>query len=86
VIHSSAVLTCCPIPRLVLTIGVCKLCSSDPADLQNSHGLPAGVYRILRDGKEKNPNLCVAKIKNEMMYELGLAHAMKMPVILITNG
>ena len=34
----------------------CKLCLQQVARLEKSHFLPAGVYRILRDGAEKNPN------------------------------
>ena len=36
--------------------GRCKLCLKDKIDLQNSHFLPAGIYRRLRDDKEANPN------------------------------
>ena len=34
----------------------CKLCLRNGVNLENSHFLPAGVYRILRDDMEKNPN------------------------------
>jgi hypothetical protein len=37
-------------------IGKCKLCLRDGVDLQQSHFLSAGIYRILRDRGEKNPN------------------------------
>jgi hypothetical protein len=36
--------------------GRCKLCLKDMVDLQVSHFLPAGIYRILRDVTEGNPN------------------------------
>src|SRR5664279_338300 len=39
-----------------LMSGQCKLCLQDPANLQNSNGIPAGIYKILRDSDEKNPN------------------------------
>ena len=35
--------------------GRCKLCLQD-LNLRDSHYLPAGIYKILRDVKEKNPN------------------------------
>jgi hypothetical protein len=34
----------------------CKLCLRHVDKLEDSHFLPAGIYRILRDDKEKNPN------------------------------
>jgi hypothetical protein len=34
----------------------CKLCLRHVPRLEKSHFLPAGVYRILRDDGEKNPN------------------------------
>jgi hypothetical protein len=37
-------------------VGKCKLCLRDGVDLQLSHLNPAGVYRVLRDDTEKNPN------------------------------
>lgn len=37
-------------------IGTCRLCLLEGSDLQWSHGVPAGIYRILRDDKAKNPN------------------------------
>ena len=37
-------------------MGQCRLCLQDSVNLQNSHFLPAGIYRILRDKSEKNPN------------------------------
>ena len=37
-------------------MGQCKLCRKDFDRLEKSHFLPAGVYRILRDEAEKNPN------------------------------
>jgi hypothetical protein len=37
-------------------IGKCKLCLRDGVDLQQSHFLPAGIYRILRDDGVENPN------------------------------
>jgi len=37
-------------------VGVCALCHRDDQELQNSHFLPAGVYRATRDGTQDNPN------------------------------
>jgi hypothetical protein len=34
----------------------CKLCLQNVERLEESHFLSAGIYRILRDDKEKNPN------------------------------
>ena len=34
----------------------CKLCLQRVASLEDSHFLSAGIYRILRDDNEKNPN------------------------------
>jgi len=34
----------------------CKLCLQHVASLEDSHFLSAGIYRILRDDNEKNPN------------------------------
>jgi hypothetical protein len=34
----------------------CKLCLQSVASLRESHFLSAGIYRILRDDNEKNPN------------------------------
>ena len=34
----------------------CKLCLQSVAPLRDSHFLSAGIYRILRDDNEKNPN------------------------------
>jgi len=42
--------------RAALMIGRCKLCLEDEVDLKDSHFLPAGIYRLLRDETEKNPN------------------------------
>lgn len=39
-----------------MKIGKCKLCLVDGLELQNSHFLPKGVYRILRDDGAPNPN------------------------------
>ncbi len=39
-------------------MGRCKLCLRDAVNLQDSHFLPAGIYRILRDEGETNPNPC----------------------------
>jgi hypothetical protein len=36
--------------------GQCKLCLKEDVELQVSHFLPKGIYRILRDANEKNPN------------------------------
>ena len=41
--------------REAIMTGQCKLCLQHK-NLQKSHFLPAGIYRILRDEKEKNPN------------------------------
>jgi hypothetical protein len=37
-------------------IGQCKLCLNPTTELQKSHYLSAGIYRILRDDTDKNPN------------------------------
>jgi len=37
-------------------VGKCKLCQRDGVTLQKSHFLPAGIYKILREDGEKNPN------------------------------
>ena len=37
-------------------IGACPLCTRDGQELQNSHYQPAGVYRVLRDETQGNPN------------------------------
>lgn len=37
-------------------LGKCNLCLRDPIDLEDSHFLSAGIYRILRDDGDKNPN------------------------------
>ena len=34
----------------------CKLCLQHVASLEDSHFLSAGIYRVLRDEREKNPN------------------------------
>ncbi len=34
----------------------CRLCLRDVANLEDSHYISAGIYRILRDETEKNPN------------------------------
>jgi len=39
-----------------MKIGKCKLCLGDGLELQDSHFLPKGVYRILRDDDAANPN------------------------------
>jgi hypothetical protein len=36
--------------------GKCKLCLQEGIELRVSHGVPVGVYRILRDDNAKNPN------------------------------
>lgn len=36
--------------------GKCKLCLRDGMDLQQSHFVPAAIYRILRSENAKNPN------------------------------
>jgi hypothetical protein len=37
--------------------GQCRLCLRSPVELKNSHFMPAGVYRLLRDeSSTKNPN------------------------------
>ncbi len=37
-------------------IGQCKLCLEDAVSLQESHFLSKGIYKVLRDDNEKNPN------------------------------
>jgi hypothetical protein len=40
-------------------IGQCRLCLTDAVELQRSHGIPAAVYRALRDDPDDegpNPN------------------------------
>jgi hypothetical protein len=37
-------------------VGTCRLCLSNHVALQKSHFIPAGLYRILREPKLKNPN------------------------------
>jgi len=37
-------------------LGKCKLCLREAVELQQSHFLPAGIYRTLRDDAEQNPN------------------------------
>jgi len=39
-----------------MKIGKCKLCLADGVELQDSHFLPKGVYKILRDDDAANPN------------------------------
>jgi hypothetical protein len=39
-----------------MKIGKCKLCLADGVELQDSHFLPKGVYRILRDDGAPNPH------------------------------
>ena len=39
-----------------MSIGKCKLCLLDGMDLQESHFLSAGIYRLLRGDGEPNPN------------------------------
>lgn len=38
-----------------MSIGICKLCL-EQKDLQNSHLIPAAMYRYIRDPSTKNPN------------------------------
>jgi hypothetical protein len=40
----------------MMRIGRCPLCRRDGHELQDSHFQPAGVYRVLRDETESNPN------------------------------
>lgn len=37
-------------------LGTCKLCLRDGVELRDSHFVPAGVYRILREESSKNPH------------------------------
>jgi len=37
-------------------IGKCMLCHRDEQELQKSHFLPTGVYRLTRDQTKSNPN------------------------------
>jgi hypothetical protein len=37
-------------------IGLCALCRQEGQELQASHFLPAGVYRVLRDESQDNPD------------------------------
>ena len=37
-------------------IGLCRLCLNPSANLRQSHYLPKGLYRLLRDEKSPNPN------------------------------
>src|SRR5260370_30210325 len=39
-----------------MTIGKCKLCLLEGMELQDSHFLSKGIYKILRDDNAKNPN------------------------------
>lgn len=39
-----------------MKIGKCKLCFADGVELQESHFLPRGVYKILRDDDAPNPH------------------------------
>jgi len=39
-----------------MKIGKCKLCLADGVQLHDSHFLPKGVYKILRDDDAANPN------------------------------
>lgn len=40
----------------MLVIGKCKLCFRDAIDLKESHFLPRGIYKILREANTQNPN------------------------------
>lgn len=42
--------------RLMAQIGQCALCRRNGEELQDSHFLPAGVYRVIRDEREVNPD------------------------------
>lgn len=42
--------------KAVNKIGKCALCRRDGQDLQDSHFLPAGVYRVIRDETQGNPD------------------------------
>jgi hypothetical protein len=37
-------------------LGQCRLCLRNPLALRDSHFLSAGIYKILRDDSDKNPN------------------------------
>ncbi len=45
-------------------IGQCKLCKISPVVLQDSHYIPAGIYKALRDGGCINPNPLIITAKN----------------------
>ena len=42
--------------KAMTRIGTCPPCKKDDQELQHSHGQPAGVYRVLRDETQGNPN------------------------------
>ena len=42
--------------KIVPRIGICALCRRNDQELQDSHFLPAGVYRVTRDETQDNPD------------------------------
>jgi hypothetical protein len=42
--------------KIMSRVGVCGLCHLNDQELQDSHFLPAGVYRVIRDETQANPN------------------------------
>jgi len=42
--------------KIVHQIGICALCRRSDQELQDSHFLPAGVYRVIRDETQDNPD------------------------------
>ena len=45
-----------PLREAMVMAMQCKLCLQDVPKLENSHFLPAAIYKILRDERKKNPN------------------------------
>lgn len=45
-------------------IGQCKLCKQSPVLLQDSHYIPAAIYRALRDERSTNPNPLIITAKS----------------------
>jgi hypothetical protein len=46
----------------------CKLCLQSVPSLRDSHFLSSGIYRILRDDNEKNPNPWVLSRKAAVQF------------------
>lgn len=55
-----------------MKIGKCKLCLRDGLELQDSHFLPKGVYRILRDDGAPNPNPWLISERKSVQISLQL--------------